>query len=222
MSSQTADSWVSRTLLPADCSPVLWYNKINFSGDVKPYMTKLLLPFIFFSLFLVPLTTFGADIIGPETRLVNSEIVVKTGLLMDERSLNDLKSGISKEITFHIDLFRVWKVWPDEFIAGKTIIRTLRGDPVKKEFTATSFDGATLIEKRFKTFDSMLDWSLNIRDLKLGNARELEPSDYFVKITVVSRLRKLPPVIGYLLFFVPEDEFKVTKDSPGIAVRHEK
>lgn len=185
-------------------------------------MMKLFLPFILFPLLLAPLTALGADIIGPDTQLVNNEIVVRAGLLMDENNLNDLKNGISKEITFHIDLFRVWKMWPDEFISGKTIIRTLRGDPVKKEFTATSFDGSTLIEKRFKTFDSMLDWSLNIRDLKLVNTRELEPSDYFVKITAVSRLRKLPPVIGYLLFFVPEDEFRLTKNSAALTVRHEK
>jgi hypothetical protein len=113
-------------------------------------------------------------------------------------------------------------MWPDEFIAGKKIVKTLRSDPIKKEYTATTFDGATLIEKRFKRFDSMLDWTFTIKDLKLINIKELQLSDYYVKVTVESRLRQLPPVIGYLLFFVPEKDFKLSKDSPSLITGSEK
>jgi len=101
-------------------------------------------------------------------------------------------------------------------------VKTLRSDPIKKEHVATSLDGSTLIEKRFKSFDSMINWALNITDLKLTNVRELQQSDYFVRVTVESRLRKLPPVIGYLLFFVPEYDFKAQKDSPVLAAGSEK
>ena len=87
---------------------------------------------------------------------------------------------------------------------------------------ATSFDGATLVEKRFKSFDSMLNWTLNIRDLKLIHEKELQQSDYFVRVTAESRLRKIPPVIGYILFFVQEKEIKVLKDSPSLATGTEK
>lgn len=176
------------------------------------------------TLFLLAFSTiaYGAEIIGPEVRLVNGEIVVTTGLSLDEKSLNDLRNGISKEITFYIDLFRFWNAWPDEFIAGKKIVRTFRCDPIKKEYMATSFDGATLIEKRFKGFDSMLNWTLNIRDLKLIHEKELQHSGYFVRVTAESRIRKIPPVIGYLLFFVEEKEFKVTKDSPRLTLGTEK
>lgn len=169
---------------------------------------------IVLTILLLPLDVFGAEIIGPDVRLVNNEVSVTTGLLMDSKGIDELKKGISKEITFYIDLFRVWKVWPNEFIAGKKFVKTLRSDPIKREYTATSFDGATLIKKRFRDFDSMLEWTLSVKDLKLINTKELEPSDYFVRVTVESRLRRLPPVIGYLLFFVPEKEFKVTRDSP--------
>jgi hypothetical protein len=179
---------------------------------------------LFLTLFflLSPAGAFGADIIGPEVRLVNSRVLVTAGLSLDEKNLRDLKSGISKEITFYIDLFRVWDIWPNEFITGKKIMKTLRCDPIKNEYTATSFDGATLIEKRFKSFDSMLSWTLNVTDLVLINQRELQQADYFVKVTVESRLRKLPPVIGYLLFFVPEKEFKVVKDSSVLTIGTEK
>jgi len=167
-----------------------------------------------------PFLSDGAEIIGPETKITNNEIHVTTGLSLDEKQIKDLKNGISKEITFYIDLFRVWRVWPDEFVLGKTLVKTLRADPVKKEYVATSLDGMTLTEKRFKELDSLLKWVLNIKDLKLTNIRELEPDNYFIRITVESRLRRLPPVLSYFFFFVPEKEFKKVKDSPSFKVEY--
>lgn len=164
---------------------------------------------------MLPLRAYGAEIVSPDARLTKDEIIVSTGLVLDDKNLNDLKNGISKKLTFHVDLFRIWKTWPDEFISGKKFVRTLKSDPVKKEHIATSFDGSTIIEKRFRDFDSMLRWTLNIKDLSLLNIRELEPAGYFVRVTVESRIRNLPPVIGYMLFFVPEKDFRVTKDSPA-------
>jgi hypothetical protein len=196
--------------------------KINFPGDVKSHMTRIILSVALFFLFLRPAGALGADIVGPDARVANSEIVVNTGLSLDDKNLTDLKNGISKEITFYVDLFRVWKVWPDEFIAGKKIVKTLKCDPIKKEYIATSLEGSTLIEKRFKNFDSMVSWALNIKDLKLANVKELQQSDYFVRVAVESRLRKLPPVLGYLLFFVPEKDFKILKDSAVLPAGSEK
>ena len=69
------------------------------------------------------------------------------------------------------------------------------------------------VEKRFKDLESMVEWAMNIIDIKLTNIKELEHGEYFVKITVDSRIRKLPPVIGYFLFFMPEKEFSISKDS---------
>ena len=86
-------------------------------------------------------------------------------------------------------------------------------DPVKKEYIATSNDGTTLVQKRFKSFESMTNWALSINDLKLANLRELEPGVYFVRVTAESKIRKLPPVIGYFMIFSPETEFKTVKDS---------
>lgn len=203
--------------------------RINFfRGDVKSKVIGRRWQAIFCSLLLFccllffPSISRCAEIIGPETKIINNEIYVTTGVTLAEKQLQDLKNGIAKEITFHIDLFRVWKMWPDEFVLGKTIVKTLKADPVKKEYIATSLDGMTLIEKRFKELDSLLNWSLNIRDLKLTNIRELETDDYFIRITVESRLRRLPPVISYLFFFVPEKEFTKVKDSPRFRVGHGK
>lgn len=202
---------------------------INFSGgDVKLKLTNKRWQFIFCFLLLIycllisSSASSGAEIIGPETKIANNEIYVTTGLMLDEKQMQDLKNGIAKEITFYIDLFRVWDMWPDEFVLGKTFVKTLKCDPVKKEYVATSFDGMTIIEKRFNEFDTLLKWSLNINDLKLTNIKELEPDDYFVRITVESRLRRLPPVVSYLFFFVPEKEYRVVKDSSRFQVRSTK
>ncbi|HAM53854.1 MAG TPA: hypothetical protein DCP92_25345 [Nitrospiraceae bacterium] len=163
-------------------------------------------------------TALGAEIIGPDVQLIDGEVLASTGLLLDEKSLLDLKNGIAKELTFYIDLYRVWNLWPDEFITGKKIIKTLKSDPVRKECVATSFDGTTSIRKRFTDLDSMLTWTLNLKGVQIANTKELEPSKYFVRITAESHLRSFPPVIGYLLFFIPEMEFKITKDSAPFTI----
>jgi len=177
------------------------------------------------TLFLLLLSSqlFGVEIVGPEVRVGFNEIMVDAGLSLDERILSELKSGMEKEFTFYIDLFKVWRGWPDEFMLGKKFVQTLKGDSIKGEYIATSFDGETYIKKRFRSFASMVSWTLHKKDIRLVNhIKELEPADYFVKITVESRLRKLPPVIGYLLFFVPEKDFVVSKNSPAFTIEGEK
>jgi hypothetical protein len=155
----------------------------------------------------------SAEISGPELRLTDGDIFVSGALRIDEAQVNDLNNGISKKIIFYIDTFRVWKKWPDEFIIGKTLTRTLKCDPVKKEYIATSFDGETLLKKRFSGCKPLMDWALEVRDLKLASLRELEQAEYFVRLGAESRLIELPPVINYLLFFVREKEFSISRDS---------
>ena len=160
----------------------------------------------------------AAEINGPEVKIQGNEIFVTTSLSLDEKQLHELRNGIKKEYSFYIDIFRVWKLWPDEFVLSKSFVRILRADPVKMEFVATSNDGNTQIKKRFKTFESMLKWALEFDNLKLANIRDLEPGTYFVRVTVESKIRKLPPVIGYFMIFLPENEFKIRKDSPYFAI----
>lgn len=169
-------------------------------------------------LFLMFSPAQAAEVIGPEARLQDGEIYASTGLSLDENYLEELRNGVTKEFRFYIDLFRVWNMWPDEFILSRSFVRTLTSDPVRKEYTATSGDGNMITKKRFKSFDSMLQWALSISNLKLTSARDLEPGVYFVRVTIESRIRKLPPVIGYFLIFLPENEFRIKKDSPFITI----
>jgi len=149
----------------------------------------------------------------PEVKLVNNDLFVSFSLSLQDKSLEAIRGGVDKELKFYVDLFKMWKVWPDEFVIGKAYVKTLKVDPVKKEYVATSNDGSLLIEKRFKSIESMMQWVVVFRDLKLTNIRELEPGQYFVRVTVESKIRKLPPVIGYLFIFVSENEFRIMKDS---------
>lgn len=177
----------------------------------------LLISFFSISLFF-PFSSRAQVISGPDVKINDNAIYVTFSLELDDKKTDEIKKGIDKELELYIDLFRVWKVWPDEFVTGKSYLRTLRSDPIKKEYVATSNDGAVLIERRFRSFESMLDWTLSVKDLQLANIKELDPASYFIKVTIESKIRELPPVIGHFLIFVPENEFKIMKDSNFFAI----
>jgi hypothetical protein len=158
------------------------------------------------------------EIVGPQVKLVDNDIYVTFSLKLSDERVQEIRDGMDKDLKFYVDLFRVWNIWPDEFILGKVFVKTVKSDPIKKEYVATSFDGSTFIQKRFRTFESMLAWTFDFRDLRLTNTRELETGRYFVRITIESKIRQLPPVIGQFMFFVSENEFKIKKDSPPFAV----
>lgn len=155
----------------------------------------------------------AAEISSVNVRLSNNEIYVMTTLKADAKFTEDLKDGLSKKLIFYIDLFRVWSIWPDEFVLGKKIERELRSDQIKREYVGSSILDNVHLEKRFKDLESMVEWSMNIPEIKLTNIKELESGTYFVKVTIESQIRKLPPVIGYFIIFVSEKEFSVSKNS---------
>lgn len=168
---------------------------------------------------LLPAALHAAEVKGPETAVRENNIVVSTGLALEGRELSDFAGGVQKEIVFYIDLFKVWNYWPDEFVLGRKFVNTLKCDPVKKEYIASSLSGGTLTEKRFPDCAPLIDWALNVRGLRLTNVAELEPGDYFVRVTVESRLRTLPPVISSLFFFIKEKEFAIYKDTALFPLR---
>lgn len=164
-------------------------------------------------LALSPVQAEGHIISGPDVKLVNNDIYVSFSFVPEEKTVQEIRDGMDKELRLYADLFRVWRSWSDEFVLGKFFVRTLKSDPIKREYVMSSFDGQTIIEKRFRSFESMLAGTLVVKDLKLTNTRELEPGQYFVRITVESKTTKLPPLIGHILIFVQDNEFKIKKDS---------
>jgi hypothetical protein len=155
----------------------------------------------------------ASEVSAVELRLGDAEMHVTASLKPDAKSMEDLARGLTKEINFYIDLFRVWSLWPNEFVLGRKIVRSLKSDPIKREYVATSAEGNVQTEKRFRNLDSMVEWALTLNDIQLTPTAGLEPGEYFVKVSVESFIRKLPPVIGYLLFFVPEKEFSLSRNS---------
>ncbi len=176
-------------------------------------MSRLYIIFFLLITLIFPVLSEAQTITGPEVKIVNNDIYVSFSLNLEDNNLQEIKRGIDKELKINIDLFRIWKVWPDEFVLGKMNIRTMNVEPVKKEYVSTSLEGNTLIEKRFKSFESMISGALSVKDMKLTNIRAIDPGKYFVRVTIESKIRKLPPVIGYLLIFLSENEFKIVKDS---------
>lgn len=180
-------------------------------------MLRILFTTALFLSVLIPPLAEGQEISGPEVRLANNDVYVSFSLVPGAKYIEEIKEGIDKELKLYIDLFRVWKVWPDEFVLGKFYSRRMKVDPIKKEYVATSFDGNVIIERRFRSFETMLAWTLSVKDLKLTNTRELDPGQYFVRITAESKIRNLPPMIRQFFVFLSENEFKISKDS-GVLV----
>jgi Domain of unknown function (DUF4390) len=181
-------------------------------------MSRLFAVSFFLLSILIPFRSEAQIISDPEVKLNGNDMYVTFSVKLDPKLIEQIKDGIDKELKIYIDLFRVWKIWPDEFVLGKFYTRTLRSDPIKEEHVATSFDGYTIIKRRFRSFESMLDWTLSVKDLKLTSTRELDPGLYFVRITIESKIRKLPPVLRDFLLFLSENEFRVKKDSAFFAI----
>lgn len=171
-----------------------------------------------FVLAVYPQGLFAAEVEAPDVKLKEGDIYVSTLLVLDDTLKYNINKGITKEVVFYIDLFRVWKNWPDEFVIGKKITRTIKCDPVKKEYVGTSFDGSTLLEKRFSSCKPLLEWLVSIGKLKLTNVKGLEPSNYFIKVTVESSRKSVPRFIAHLFFFLPKKEFNTSSNSKSFAV----
>jgi hypothetical protein len=192
--------------------------KINGDSALGHNRAALLFFFTILAIICPATPVFPSEIAAISVKQVNSEIFVTTALQPDQKFIEDLNNGLSKEIVFYIDLFRHWKLWPDEFVLGQKIVRILQIDAIKRECIGTNLEGNVKTLKRFKDLDSMIAWAANIADLKLTNVKVLEPDDYYVKVTVESNLKKLPAVVGYLLFFVPSKEFSISKDSSAFKI----
>jgi hypothetical protein len=158
---------------------------------------------------------YAAELHGPYAKVKNKTIQVSTSLSLDPERAEEVRKGVNKEIIFYVDLFRVWEKWPDEFILGKRIAQTLRCDPVKNENLATSTVGNKVYKKRFTSCDELMDWSLSLDNVELSDISELESAEYYIRVTVESRIRELPPFINLILFFIEETEFKLTEESPS-------
>ena len=161
----------------------------------------------------LPLSGHSSEITSVYVKNLNNELFVSTALKLDQKMIDELASGLSKEIEFRITLFRHHKIWPNESFGGKTIVISLQSDPIKREYIGTSREGRAKTVKRFKDISSMLAWATDVSELKLTTTKNLEGDNFFVQVTAESRAHSLPSVVGYILFFLPTKEFSVSSNS---------
>ncbi|MCX8069428.1 MAG: DUF4390 domain-containing protein [Thermodesulfovibrionales bacterium] len=180
-------------------------------------LSKIAFNLLFLSLFFLHVfsaqASDSAELNTISVKLNEGHIIVNTNLILPQYFIEEINQGVSKEIIFYVDLFRDWKFWPDEFVKGIKIIRTMRVNPIKREFVGTSQIGNVITEKRFKDIKTMIEWTCSIVDLSLSSLREHEQGTYFVKVSAESRIQKISPLVGYLFFFIPDKEIKVNKSS---------
>ncbi len=199
--------------LEAPAFGTFWRWLIALFGSTTKASIKILSLLVLFDLMLFIGTGTAAEIPDITFRLANNELYVSAIVRPDQKVVDELSDGLTKEFIFFIDLFRIWNIWPDEFILGEKIMTTLKSNPIKREYVATRVFGNISLRKRFQDLEAMVNWAMTLPEIKLTNVKELEAGTYFIKVTAESRIRKLPPVIGYLLFFVPDKDFSISKNS---------
>ncbi len=154
--------------------------------------------------------------------IVNNNIIVNLSIDNVTELESTIRSGIEKEIVFTIELLRAWKFWPDEFIVSKRITKVIKYDNLREQYLASSYDGITRTEKRFKDFSTMKDWIFNVNAINLANIRELEGNSYYLRAMVESKSLEQIPVIGPLMHLIPVIEMSLAKESEPFIIRDNK
>ena len=122
-------------------------------------------------LITTPETALSAEILGPGIMIRNNNILVNTGLKDINDLISSINSGVEKEIVFTVELFRVWKFWPDEFVVSKKIRRTIQFDNLRSRYFVSENSANSEIKKKFK--------ECNADDFVL---KPLEPEELLEKI----------------------------------------
>jgi hypothetical protein len=167
-------------------------------------------------------TAAAPSITGPDMEIVDNNIMVKLSITNVAELEKTIKTGLEKEIVFTVELLRVWRFWPDEFVVSKRIEKIIKYDNLREQYRASSYDGINRVEKHFKDYDTMKDWIFNVNAINLANIRELEPSNYYIRIVVESKSLEQLPLIGFFMLFIPEVEMSLAKESHHFTVEDDK
>jgi hypothetical protein len=170
----------------------------------------LCIPFLLCSFSLSHALT--PNIVG-YLQTVDNDIVVNIAVANATELEATIKSGIEEEIVFTMELIRVWKFWPDEFVVSKKIKKTIKYDNLRNQFWTSSFDGITRTNKKFKNYAQVKNWIFSVNEINLANVRELEPASYYIRVIVESRSIDRLPVIGLLRHLVPEVDMTIARES---------
>jgi hypothetical protein len=172
---------------------------------------------IFFPLLsaFTPPAAFGAVpfITVPDVKIVDNNIIVKTSIgdIADFEQI--VKASIGKEIILTVELMRVWDFWPDEFIVSKKIRKVVKYDNLRDQYRISWRDGITRTDRIFTDFNIMKNWLLTEDDMNIANIKELDPGSYYIRVVVESSSREKIPLIGLLMYLLPEVEMSLAKES---------
>lgn len=179
---------------------------------IKKYSFILLFAICSF-LAAVPANAAAPEIIGPDMKIVGNNIIVNISIDNFKDLEKTIKAGIKKKIVFTVELLRSWRLWPDEFIVSKKLEKIIKYDNLRDQYLASSYDGITRVQKKFKDYDALTDWILSVNTLNLANIKGLEPSNYYIRGIVESKSLDQTPLLGLLTNFIPAVEMSLAKES---------
>lgn len=188
--------------------------------DCKNIILKTFCSIILLSFFFVG-TSFAVEFDKTflKVRISKRAIVVNAFIKVRKDFKDSLKSGIKKEVKITVVLSRVRLLWPDKPVKKKVVKRVIKYNSLREKYLVTSFDGFYLNEKHFENYSEMLNWTMTIQDLTLIQRDQLNPGRYVVTLLAESKRVKLPLLLSYLLFFMPEKEVNIKKNSPLFVIK---
>lgn len=163
----------------------------------------------------------GPEMIGPEMQIVDSNIMVSMQVRNVAELESHIRSGVEKSVIFTIELLRVWKFWPDEFVVSKRIERAVRYDNLRDQYRVSSFDGITRSDRYFTDYEPAKDWIFTIRKVNLAHVKELDPGTYYIRIVLESKSLEQLPLIGFLMHVIPEVEMSLARESEPFIIRYD-
>ncbi|RJQ51241.1 MAG: DUF4390 domain-containing protein [Nitrospiraceae bacterium] len=165
-----------------------------------------------------PVSALTPRIDGPDMQIINNNITVKTSIADTLDLDRTIKSGVGKEIIFTVELIRVWKFWPDEFVVSKKARKFVKYDNLRDQYLASLHDGISRADVKFNDFAALKDWLFTSNDVNLANIRELDPGHYYIRVVVESRSMEQMPLIGFIMHLMPEVEMSLAKESRSFTV----
>ncbi|MBI5409992.1 MAG: DUF4390 domain-containing protein [Nitrospirae bacterium] len=179
----------------------------------------ILLAFLFYQIPAPP-DAFAVtpDITGPEIKIINNDIIVMTSISDVSDIEKTIKSGVGKELIFTAELMRVYDFWPDEFVVSKKIRKVIKYDNLREQYTASTRDGINRVDRKFTDYNKMKDWIFSVNSINLANIKELEPGSYYIRLVVESRSREKLPLIGFVMYLLPEIEMSLAKESEPFSI----
>lgn len=181
-------------------------------------MQKSLIILLLILSILVSDTLAIQQISYPLMQIKDNDIIVNFALLNVKKLKETLDTGVAREFIFTIELMRLWRFWPDEFVVSKRIRETVQYDILRRQYSIVSTDGELTVKRRVRGFQQLSQWIFANRTVNLANIKELDPGTYYIRVIVESRTVEKVPLIGHLIYLLPEKEVSMVARTKPFAI----